>query len=181
MERLMQRQWNILLLEGIVVALFGLALLFLPGLTVRVLVYVLGAYAFVDGVFSAVGAVMNREVDDSWLLWLALGIISALFGLVIIFWPAISALFLLWMIAARALTLGILEIAGAFRMRSGSNVWWLLIFSGGFSVLFGLLAFFWPGGTALVLLWLIAVYLLVVGILRIVLAIVARSMLAQQA
>lgn len=174
----MQRQWNVLLLEGIVVALFGLALLFIPGLTVRLLIYVLGAYAFIQGVFSAVGAVLNREADEGWWLWLLLGIVGALFGLVIIFWPGLSALFLLWVIAARALILGILEIAGAFRMRSGSNIWWLLVFSGALSVLFGLIAFFWPGGTALVLLWLIAVYLLVVGILRVILALVARSMTA---
>ncbi len=177
----MQRQWNILLLEGIVVALFGLALLVFTIPTVRIFIYVWGAYAIVQGVFAAVGAVLNRETDEGWWIWLLMGISSVLFGLAVIFFPAIFALFVLWVIAARALILGALEVVGAFRMRSGSNAWWLLIVTGALSVIFGLMLFFWPADAALALLWLIAVYMLVVGILRIVLAIVARSMLAQQA
>lgn len=46
--------------------------------------------------------------------------------------------------------------------------WWVLAVAGAVSVLFGLAAFFWPGITILVLVWLYGAYALVYGIAQLV-------------
>ncbi len=48
----LSERWWALLLRGLLAVLFGLIALFLPGMTLTVLVLVFGAYALVDGVFA---------------------------------------------------------------------------------------------------------------------------------
>jgi uncharacterized membrane protein HdeD (DUF308 family) len=52
---------------------------------------------------------------------------------------------------------------------------WLLILAGIASVLFGLFVFALPGAGALSLIWLIATYAIVYGVLQVILAFMARS------
>jgi uncharacterized membrane protein HdeD (DUF308 family) len=47
--------WWLVLLEGIVAALFGFLLLIAPGATLLFLVQVLGLYLFIAGIFRLIG------------------------------------------------------------------------------------------------------------------------------
>jgi uncharacterized membrane protein HdeD (DUF308 family) len=165
--------WWALLLRGVAAVLFGLAALFWPGITLFVLVIFFGAYAVVDGVFALVAGIRGSE-GRRWLL-LAEGVLSVLAGLIAFFWPGITALALLYVIAFWAIFTGIVKIVMAVSLRREIDNEWLMASSGALSVLFGLILAVLPGVGLLSLVWLIGIFALVVGIALVLLAFRVRG------
>jgi uncharacterized membrane protein HdeD (DUF308 family) len=104
-----------------VVGLLGIgagAITFLsPGLTTVALLMLIAAWALVRGVFEIVGAIrLRKEIDNEWMLILS-GLLSVLFGIIMLVNPGAGALGLIWVIAAWAIAIGIMLCALAFRLR----------------------------------------------------------------
>jgi len=129
----------------------------------------------VDGVFAIVAAVRAEERDTRWWLLLAEGVLGVLAGIVAFVWPGLTALALLYLVAAWSIITGILQIVGAIRLRREIEGEWALILGGVLSVIFGVLLAVLPGPGILALLWLIGAYALVSGVLLIILAFRVRN------
>jgi uncharacterized membrane protein HdeD (DUF308 family) len=111
----------------------------------------------------------RTEHDHRWGLLLE-GVVGVGAGIVTFLWPDLTALVLLYIIAAWALLTGVLELVAAVRLRKViQNEWWLVL-SGIVSVLFGLVLIAAPGAGALAVVWLIGAYAIVFGILLVGLA-----------
>ena len=91
-------------------------------------------------------------------------------GVLVLAWPGISMISLLYAIILFAFVGGIVEIVGAFQNR---DVW--LGLSGVISVLFGVYAFRFPGDGALALLFGIGIYAIAVGMALIIGSFQVRS------
>jgi uncharacterized membrane protein HdeD (DUF308 family) len=165
--------WWALLLRGVAAVLFGLAALFWPGLTLVVLIVFFGAYTLVDGIFAIVAGIRGSG-SRRWLL-LAEGVLGILAGLIALFWPGITALVLLYVIAAWAVFTGILKGVMAIWLRREIENEWLLVLSGVLSVLFGVILAVLPGVGLLSLVWLVGIYALIFGVALIVLGFRVRS------
>ena len=163
------RNWWAIVLRGVFAVLFGLGAFFWPGITLAVLVLLYGAYLFADGIMAVVWAVMGRRAGPfPWGVFLA-GLVSIVGGLVTFFMPGLTALVLLYLIAAWAIVRGIFEIVAAFHLRRELTNEWLLALNGVLSVLFGILLIAAPGAGALAVLWMIGTFAVIVGIVMIVL------------
>jgi uncharacterized membrane protein HdeD (DUF308 family) len=163
------RHWWVVALRGVAAILFGLMTLVWPAITLFVLVVLFGAYVLVDGILALTAAfgrsdraAARRAGGRGWLI--ADGIASILIGVVAFVWPGITAVALLWVIAAWAVVTGVLEIVAAVRLRRELHREWLLALSGVFSVLFGILLVVWPAAGALALITLIGVAAIVYGV-----------------
>ena len=156
-----------MLLRGIVSILFGILAFAWPGPTVLALAMLFGAYALVDGVLSLIAAISGSDrAAPAW--WLALvGLLGIAAGIIAFLWPGKTAFALVIMIGAWALTIGIFEIIGAIRLRHEIDDEWWLIGAGILSVLFGLAVLLAPAAGALALVWGIAGYAILAGILMI--------------
>jgi uncharacterized membrane protein HdeD (DUF308 family) len=169
------RCWWVLLLRGIAAIVFGVLAFVWPGLTLVTLVLLYGAFALVDGVLSLIAAFSGsaKPVPTWWLV--VVGFLGIAVGLVTFLWPGITAILLVLFIGAWALVHGIFEIIGAIQLRKEIDNEWMLILGGVLSVLFGAVVLIAPGAGALGLVWAIAAYSIVFGIVFVALALRLRS------
>jgi uncharacterized membrane protein HdeD (DUF308 family) len=165
MLEILARYWWVLLIRGIAAIAFGVLAFVWPGLTLATLILLFGAFALVDGVFALVTAIAGRRQDESWWLGILRGVIGIGIGVVTFVDPAITALALVLYIAAWALASGVLEIAAAIRLRNEIEGEWALALAGVLSIAFAGLLLWAPGAGALALLWWIAAWALVLGVL----------------
>jgi uncharacterized membrane protein HdeD (DUF308 family) len=160
--------WRALVIRGVAALLFGILALAWPGITLTALVLLYGAYALVDGA-GALAAVLAQapEAEGRRGPMAALGIVSIGAGIVTFVWPGITALVLLYVIAAWAVVTGAIEIAAAIHLRRVIEGEWRLAVAGVLSVLFGLVLVVAPVAGALAITWLIGVYAVAFGALTI--------------
>ena len=113
------RWW--LLIVGLLGIAAGLVTLLMPGVTALVLLYFIAFWAILTGVMQIVGAIrLRKEIDNEWLL-AASGVLSVLFGVILIVQPGAGALGLLFVIGAYAVIYGVILIGLALRLRSHSH------------------------------------------------------------
>jgi uncharacterized membrane protein HdeD (DUF308 family) len=159
------RNWGWVMLRGAAALLFGLLAFAWPGLTLGILVIVWGAYALADGVLALIAACRVRHRGRPFWSLLIVGLLGLAAGVVTFLWPGMTALVLLLCIAVWAIIMGIFQISAAIRLRQMIENEWLLGLSGVLSVLFGILMFLQPGAGALAVIWLVAAYAVVFGVL----------------
>jgi uncharacterized membrane protein HdeD (DUF308 family) len=167
---LLARNWWAFLLRGVLAVLFGLIAVFFPTTAFLSLVIVFGAFALVDGIFAIVSAFTSGAKSENWW-WLILeGVFGIIIGILTIIQPTAMGLAWICVIAAWAIVTGIFEIITAIRLRKEITGEWALVLGGVLSVLFGLLALFFPASGAFAIGWVMGVYALIFGLTFIMLA-----------
>ena len=106
-----------------------------------------------------------------------LGILGVIVGIFTFVYPGITAVALLYLIAAWAVVRGVFEIVTAIQLRKEINNEWMLITAGILSVLFGAALVANPAAGALAMVWIIGTYAFVFGLMMIVLAFRFRGLL----
>jgi uncharacterized membrane protein HdeD (DUF308 family) len=175
MGNALARNWWAVVLRGVLAISFGVIALFNPGAALLSLVLVFGVYALVDGVFAIISAIFNRQQDSRWWVVALEGLLGVLAGIVAIVWPGITALSLVYLIAAWAVITGVMEMVAAVRLRKEITGEWLLFVAGALSVLAGILMASMPVQGAVAIIWVIAAYMLISGIVMIALGLRLRT------
>jgi uncharacterized membrane protein HdeD (DUF308 family) len=163
MFQAMKKYWWLILLRGIVAVLFGIYTLVYPGISATAMVLAFGIFAVVSGAITLGMALSSRGNSDDRVMLGVQGVVQALFGVLVLAWPGISMLALLWAIIIFAFAGGVVEIVAALQDR---DVW--LGLSGLISVLFGIYAFRFPAEGALALVSAIGIYAIGVGVMLII-------------
>jgi uncharacterized membrane protein HdeD (DUF308 family) len=167
--------WSALALRGVLAVIFGLMVLVWPGLSLYVLVLFFGANALIDGVLAVVAAFRGSASGGRWWGMLIQGILGIATGIVTFVWPGLTALVLLYFIAAWAIVIGVFEIIAAVRLRKEIEGEWLLGLRGVLAVVFGVILFVNPGAGALAVVWVIGAFSIALGVLNLILAMKLRG------
>jgi uncharacterized membrane protein HdeD (DUF308 family) len=110
--------------------------------------------------------------------WVMLrGVAALIFGLLTLFNPGISLVVLVIFFGAYAIVDGIFAIISALANRREERHWGALLVNGLISLAIGIVTFIWPGITAFALLYLIAAWALITGIMEIATAIRLREII----
>src|SRR6266568_7577264 len=172
----LKRHWWVPVIRGIAAIVFGVIAFTYPGLTVATLVLFFGAWVLIDGVFRIVGAIGGRASDPEWGFHLIVGIIGIVIGFLTFRAPLITALALIIYIAAWALMIGATEIAFAIKLRREIKGEWFLILMGLVSIVFAVMLLWNPAVGAAALIWIMAWYAVILGVLGIIFGFRLRSL-----
>ena len=163
-------------IRGIAAIVFGVIAFVYPGLTVAVLVLLFGAWVLVDGIFRVIGAIGHRASDKEWGFDLIIGIVGIIIGFLTFHAPQITALALIIYIAAWALMIGATEIALAIKLRREIKGEWFLILMGLVSIVFAVMLLWNPAVGAAALIWIMAWYAVILGVLGVIFGFRLRSL-----
>ena len=167
--------WWAVALRGLAALAFGVLTLVSPGISLAALVLLFGAYAVADGVLAIVAAFRHRRAGETWWVIALGGIAGIAAGIITFLMPAITVLVLVYVLAARAIIVGAMEVAAAIRLRKVIKGEWLMALGGVASIVFGVLVALFPGiGALTVVLW-IGAFFVVIGAMLIALGFRLRS------
>ncbi|HLZ56776.1 MAG TPA: DUF308 domain-containing protein [Ktedonosporobacter sp.] len=175
MQQLIGNFRTMFLFRGLAAVLFGILTLVWPKLSLAVLVLLFGIFAVISGI-TAVAAALRNTKEQGWGLLLFEGILGILAGMVALVWPSITALAFLYLLAAWAIIIGIIEVVAplSFPMSGGRAV--LMALAGVVSILFGILIAAQPASGLLAVVWLIGIYAIVFGAMYIAVYFESRSL-----
>jgi uncharacterized membrane protein HdeD (DUF308 family) len=162
----LRENWWAIALRGVIGILIGVVAFLLPLPTMIALVWLFGAYAILDGLFNLV-TVWRRGRTRPWWAMALEGVLGLGAGIISFVWPGITALALVYLIAAWAVVTGVLEIVAAVRLRKEIKGEWLLALTGVFSLILGVLFAIAPDAGAVALVWFWGAYTAAFGILLI--------------
>src|SRR6185437_15495988 len=101
-------RWPFLIGLGIIGIIAGLVAFFFPSVAVLTFLFIIGAWAIIRGAAEIATAVQLRNViANEWSLIMG-GILSVLFGVLLLARPNIGALSVLWIIGTYAVIIGVL-------------------------------------------------------------------------
>lgn len=114
-------KWGALVFEGIVGIGAALVTILWPAITVFVLVYIVAFWAIFTGVAEIAAAVrLRRHISGEWLLAIA-GVLSIIFGCLLMFAPLAGAFVLALWVGVYMLIFGIVLFALGLRLRGWSR------------------------------------------------------------
>jgi uncharacterized membrane protein HdeD (DUF308 family) len=172
----LKRHWWVPVIRGIAAIVFGIIAFTHPVMAIATLVLFFGAWVLIDGIFRVVSAIGHRASDSDWGWHLVIGIIGIIVGLLTFHAPQVTALALVIYIAAWALMIGASEIVMAVKLRHEIKGEWFLILMGLASIVFAVLLLWNPVAGAAAVIWLIAWYAVVLGILGVFFGFRLRSL-----
>lgn len=161
------RSWWVLVLRGLFAIMFGLIAIIWPDITVFVIVTIFGAFLMLDGLIEIWVGFLGRGQDDDWWTDALLGVLAVLAGIAVIAWPDITAVGLMIFIGAMMVVYGAMMIYQAIKLRADITNEWLLVANGALSLVLGLVFIIFPGAGAVSLIWLVALYIILFGVLLI--------------
>lgn len=162
------KYWWISPIIGVIAIILGVLCLANPLTTLSMLAALFVAGFLISGLFEVVFAISNREVLNGWGWTLASGIISILFGLILLAMPIETMTVLLFFVGFWAMFQSIWAIGSAIELqRSGIKGWgWVLAF-GILGLIFSFILITNPLFAAGFIIYLFAFILLTYGFVRI--------------
>jgi uncharacterized membrane protein HdeD (DUF308 family) len=175
MVQSLSQNWWLVVLRGALAIVFGVLAFVWPEITILTLIVMFGVYAIVDGLVAAWTGLSRVKDSPRWWVFLLEGLISIGAGVIALIWPRLATLVLIYMIASWAVITGILEIVAAIRLRNEISNEWVLGLGGVISIALGVLLFLQPLAAGVAIIWTVAAYAVIFGVLLIILGFRLRN------
>lgn len=122
------------------------------------------------------GSRFQSGLRRSWWVFLIYGLLAIVFGVGLLLWPTYSVMVLVMAFGVLSLADGLVSLLSAIRHDLALPRWLLAAYAL-VSIGFGVIALMWPVHLATAMLWVIALWLILAGVARIVFAIQVRKLI----
>jgi uncharacterized membrane protein HdeD (DUF308 family) len=119
-----------------------------------------------------------RALSQDWWIFLMEGVLAIIFGLLLLFWPGPTAGVVIVLVGLFALLSGIVGVFAAIGAAGNQQPWGWRLTTALLGILVGLAIMRWPGATAVVILYLVAFWLILGGVVGIVESFAAHRMVS---
>jgi uncharacterized membrane protein HdeD (DUF308 family) len=167
--------WWLLLLSGITLLLFGLATVVWPGITLVSLAVFFAVYVIVSGVMDILVSIGSVADKKGWFLVLLLGIAEIAAGVYVLKNPGIALEVFIFAAGITFMLQGILTIIASFVDTTDAGLRVLEVVSGILGIAAGFVVFQNPVGAGIAFTWVLGVYGLIAGTMRIAAALSLRQ------
>jgi uncharacterized membrane protein HdeD (DUF308 family) len=175
MSNVLIKNWYLLTIKGVLLIIFGLLAFFNPLWSAAALTMWFALLIAIFGIFTIIAAISSwKEREDKWMFLLE-GVVSLVFGVILFSTPGLTLLIVSFAIGFWFVFLGISRISMAIQLRKEIEGEGWLIAGGILSVVFGLIIFARPALGVGSLMYLIAFFALVIGILFIAVSLKLRK------
>ena len=172
---LCKRTWWVFLVGGIASVIFGVLAVSQPMTAWLVVAIFFAAAILVDGASNIVGSIGNRDKDGWWIM-LLIGVLGVVGGGYALLNPLVSMKAFILLVAFEAIMAGVFLVMLGYKVRAATGREWILYVAGGLSILFGILVIVNPKVGGLSVIWMIASWAIITGLLKIMFAFKVKSL-----
>ena len=160
--------WMALVSGGVATLIFGVAVVFWPGLTLLVLLYLFSAYVLISGVVNVSAGLSAVGVADTWFLSVVLGAFELGVGIYLLRHTAVKFSTFIVLIGFVLIARGIVELVSSyFNEIAAAKVRALSYISGLAALAAGIVILFAKPKGGVTFVWILGLYAIVVGTLQI--------------
>ncbi len=179
-DLIIRRSWGTWVLIGLAALAFGIIALAWTKPTARVLVFIAGIFFLFYGAVLLIYAFAHMAKKLPFAGPLVWGLLAVAAGVVTFAWPKITAVAILYVLAAWAIAVGLVQLYTAFRMKGSGFARFLFGLAGLVSAIVGLFLIGFPRGGATAIIWLIGAYAIVVGVIYLLAGFELRHLTADE-
>lgn len=136
------KNWWLLTLNGVAAILFGITAIFLPEITLLVLINYFGIMAVFLGMFFILGGIYYRKKNKLWRFWIYEGNLNFIIGLVILFNPRLTIEIFIILVALWAILTGFAQLISAIKLKEFVPKRTLYLVNGIIGIVFGSIIIF---------------------------------------
>lgn len=158
--------------QGVLAILFGIAALFWPGATVAIFAMLFGVFVLVWGIALLIQSLMGIGRVSLWWLELIFGVAVLALGVYLVRNPAVTLAWLVLFVGFTFVIRGVIDLVQAFfsTERAITENKWFYVISALLGLVAGVLVLTYPAASGLAFVWIVGLYAIVEGIVLIALA-----------
>lgn len=159
------KNWWLLTLKGLFAIVFGIFALFVPNVTLTVLMEYFGILVLLSGLFLVIGSLTHMKSNRHWTNWFFEGILDIIVGGVIMLYPGLTLDLFIILLGIWAVTVGFAQMFNALNAHRSGRAKWLMLLNALVVIVFGLVLFINPTESELALTYLVGAFSIAFGLL----------------
>jgi uncharacterized membrane protein HdeD (DUF308 family) len=169
--------WYWPVVRGVLAIILGIVAIAWPDITAAAIIWVIGIFAVVDGIVEIVEGIRRRGTGNGTAVLVTMGVLSLAVGILLLVWPGKTAIVLTWIVGFWAVVYGLFQTVASLELRKvpGSG-WGWGVFAGLLGLVFGLLVLFNVNAGLVSIVWILAVFAILWGVMLIAFGFQIRSL-----
>jgi uncharacterized membrane protein HdeD (DUF308 family) len=159
-----QQTKSLMIFEGMISIIFGIAAVFWPKLTIVTLLYIFASYILVLGLINMMNGITQiKSNPSSWYLKLLVGVLELGVGVYLLRHPKVTFATFILLIGFSLIFNGLFRMVVSVSEKLPSTLKTMLIISGLLSLGVGVFVLFQPAASGIAFVWILGLFALING------------------